>query len=90
MALSVDPIPLSSAVWSIFWEPVINCNLVSAWLGSIYHTVDPILKAGDLEMLAKVFVLYRPRLAPIWLGIALLGCLEFLTMIESYLTTLEE
>jgi hypothetical protein len=90
MTLSVDPISLSSAIWSIFWEPGINCNLVSAWLGSIYHTIDPILKAGDLEMLAKVFALYRPRLAPIWLGIALLGCPEFPRMIESYLTTLEE
>jgi hypothetical protein len=90
MTLSICPSSLSSAIWSVFWEPGTNCNLVSAWLGSIHHAIQPILKAGDLEMLAKVFALYRPRLAPLWLGIALLGCAEFMGMIESYLTTLEE
>jgi hypothetical protein len=90
MTLSICPSSLSSAIWSVFWEPGIDCNLVSAWLGSIHHVIQPILKAGDFEMLAKVFALYRPRLAPLWLGIALLGCPEFTGMIESYLTTLEE
>jgi hypothetical protein len=77
-------------MWSIFWEPGLDCNLASAWLGSIYHVIKPILQAGNLEMLAKVFALCRPRLAPVWLGIAILGCTEFAGMIESYLTTLEE
>lgn len=90
MTLSICPSSLSSAIWSVFWEPGIDCNLVSAWLGSIHNVIQPILKAGDFEMLAKVFALYRPRLAPLWLGIALLGCPEFIDMIESYLATLEE
>ena len=90
MALSICPSSLSSAIWSIFWELGTDCNLVSVWLGSIHHAIQPILDAGDLEMLVKMFALYRPRLAPLWLSIALLGCNEFTDMIESYLTTLEE
>ena len=52
--------------------------------------IQPILKASDLEMLTKVFALYQPQLAPLWLSIALLGCTKFTGMIESYLTTLDE
>jgi len=90
MTLSICPQYLGSAIWSIFWEPGIQCNLASAWLGSIHQVIKPILEAGDMERLAKVFALRRPRLAPLWLGIFLCGCTEVTDMIGSYLTTLKE
>lgn len=91
MTLSICPLYLGSAIWSIFWEPGIQFNLASAWLGSIHQVIKPILKAGNMERLAKVFAFRRPRLAPLWLGIFLCGCCtEVMDMIESYLTTLQE
>ena len=90
MTLSICPLYLGSAVWSIFWEPGVQCNLASAWLGSIHQVIKPLLEAGSMERLAKVFALRRPRLAPLWLGIFLCGCTEVLDAIESHLTTLED
>jgi hypothetical protein len=90
MTLSVCPRYLGSAIWSIFWEPGVQCNLASAWLGSIHQVIKPILEAGNMEKLAKVFAHRRPQLAPLWLGIFLCGCTEVLDMIGSYLTTLDE
>jgi hypothetical protein len=90
MTLSICPQYLGSAIWSIFWEPGIQCNLASAWLGSIYEAIAPILEAGDMERLAKVFALRRPKLAPLWFGIFLCGCTEVIDMIGSYLKTLKE
>lgn len=90
MTLSICPRYLGSAIWSIFWEPGVQCNLVSPWLGSIHQVIQHLLVAGDMEGLAKVFALRRPRLAPLWLGMFLCGCPEVINMIESYLTTLNE
>jgi hypothetical protein len=90
MTLSISPRCLSSAIWSIFWEPGISCNLASAWLGAIHHTLLPILKDSDLQILAIVFAFRRPRLAPLWLGICICGSSAIAEMIQSYLTTLEE
>lgn len=89
MTLSICPRYLGSAIWSIFWEPGIQSNLASAWVGSIHQVIEPFLDAGDLEGLAKIFALRRPRLAPLWLGMFICGCSEVIEMIESYLTTLE-
>jgi hypothetical protein len=90
MTLSICPQYLGSAIWSIFWEPGVQCNLASAWLGSIHQEITPILKAGDMERLAKVFALRRPQLAPLWLGMFLCGCSEIIDMIRSHLQSLEE
>ncbi|PSS10592.1 hypothetical protein M430DRAFT_176518 [Amorphotheca resinae ATCC 22711] len=90
MTLSISPRYLGSAIWSIFWEPGVQCNLASSWLGSIHQMISPILETGDIERLAKIFALRRPRLAPLWLGMFLCGCPEVIDMIRSYLQSLEE
>ena len=87
ITLSISPLYLGSACWSIFWEPGVQCNLASAWLGSVHHVIKPLLEVGNMERLAKVFAFRRPRLAPLWLGICLCGCTEIFNMIKSYLTT---
>jgi hypothetical protein len=46
---------MGSIIWSIFWEPGVECNLVSVWFGSILEVIRPIIKAGNVEMLAKIF-----------------------------------
>ncbi|KAI1319112.1 hypothetical protein F5Y16DRAFT_391198 [Xylariaceae sp. FL0255] len=90
MTLSLNPRAVGSMVWSIFWQPGIPCNLVSPWLGSILEAIKPLLEARDLSGLAKVFLLRRPKVSLLWLGIFLLGDPTMLDRIERYLTQLEE
>lgn len=50
----------------------------------------PVLESQDTELLIKMFMLYRPQQAPLWMGVLWLGSSELAGMVESYLTTLEE
>ena len=90
MTLSMHPRTLGSIIWSVFWQPDIECNLVSPWLSSILHAIKPIIESRDLVKLAKVFALRRPRVALWWLGISFLGDTTILDWITRYLETLEE
>ncbi|KAH6628120.1 hypothetical protein F5144DRAFT_297029 [Chaetomium tenue] len=90
MTLSMDTRSLGSVVWSIFWQPDIEANLVSPWLSSIKHVLNPLLASRDLAKLINVFAFRRPRVASWWLGIFLLGDFTILDRISRYLDTLEE
>lgn len=41
MTLCMNTKCLGSALWSIFWQPDIETNLVSPWLSSISHVLNP-------------------------------------------------
>ncbi|KAL2020761.1 hypothetical protein VTK56DRAFT_7959 [Thermocarpiscus australiensis] len=90
MTLSMHLWSLGSIIWSIFWQPEIECNLVSPWLSSILSVLRPIVDSRDSEKLAKVFAFRRPRVALWWLGIFFLGDPTVLDWIVRYLETLEE
>ncbi|KAH9212353.1 hypothetical protein DL95DRAFT_525191 [Leptodontidium sp. 2 PMI_412] len=90
MTLSISPASMGSIIWSIFWEPGVECNLVSAWFGSILEVIRPIIKAGNVEMLAKIFTLRRKRVGLLWRAIFDLGNVKILDMIVSYLESHEE
>lgn len=90
MTLSMHPRSIGSVIWSIFWQPDIESNLVSPWLSSTLSVIKPILESRDLRKLAKVFAFRRPRVASWWLGILLLGDSTILDRIARYLETLEE
>lgn len=90
MTLSMHPRSLGSVIWSIFWQPEVECNLVSPWLKSIISVLRPIIDAGNLPMMAKTFAFRRPRVALWWLGIFLLGDTSILKLIVRYLETLNE
>ncbi|KAI1420500.1 hypothetical protein F5Y12DRAFT_719455 [Xylaria sp. FL1777] len=81
---------LGSAIWSIFWQSDVSCNLVSPWYASILHVLGPLLKRRNAEIIAKVFLLRRPHIGLWWLGIFLLGDLTILDWTERFLETLEE
>ncbi|KAL6881111.1 hypothetical protein J3F83DRAFT_33098 [Trichoderma novae-zelandiae] len=72
MVLSSNPTFFGSALWSVFWEPEIDCNLASSWCTPIIHVVQPLIESDDLETLAHVLVQRRPGVAPLWYG--LLAC----------------
>lgn len=90
MTLCMNTKCLGSALWSIFWQPDIETNLVSPWLSSISHVLKPVLESRNLGQLAQVFACRRPRIASLWLGIFLLGDFTILDWIASYLETFEE
>ena len=56
MTLSISPSSVGSVIWSIFWEPGLDCNLVSAWFGSILEVITPVVKAGNTKLLPKYFL----------------------------------
>ncbi|OIW26963.1 hypothetical protein CONLIGDRAFT_547286, partial [Coniochaeta ligniaria NRRL 30616] len=90
MTLSMDPLSVGSVIWSIFWQPDIQCNLVSPWLGATLSVIRPIIDSGNMALLGKVFAFRRPRVAMLWLGIFFSGDCTILSWIIRYLETLEE
>jgi len=90
MTLCLHPATIGSVIWSIFWEPGLDCNLVSAWFSSTLEVIRPIVKAGDLEILAKIFMIRRLPPALLWVGVFVLGDLAFLDMLMLYLESHQE
>ncbi|CAM6004408.1 unnamed protein product [Sphagnum balticum] len=90
MTLSIHPGSVGSVIWSIFWEPGLDCNLVSAWFGAIREVLRPIIEAADLEMLVKVFITRRLRPALLWLGVLVMCDVAMLDMLLSYLESHQE
>ncbi|KAE9373832.1 hypothetical protein N431DRAFT_337065 [Stipitochalara longipes BDJ] len=90
MTLSISPASVGSVIWSIFWESGLECNLVSAWFGSILEVIRPVIETGNTEMLSDMFTLRRERAGLLWRAIFDLGDLKVLDMIISYLESHEE
>ncbi|KAF5021097.1 hypothetical protein F66182_6886 [Fusarium sp. NRRL 66182] len=90
MTLSMHPMSVGSIIWSIFWQPDVECNLVSPWLSSTLSVLRPLIDSGNLDILIKAFALRRPRVALWWLGIFLLGSPMIPGLIVRYLETSEE
>lgn len=91
MTLSMDTSSAASTIWSMFWHPQIECNLVSPWLSSILGVLKPHLDARNVDVLGRVFSLQREQVAPWWLGLFLLGDnATLLDRVSKYLVSLEE
>ncbi|KFY32934.1 hypothetical protein V495_08592 [Pseudogymnoascus sp. VKM F-4514 (FW-929)] len=90
MTISIGPRLIGSSLWSVFWEADVDCNVVSAWLSSIHEVIKPVLESRDTELLIRIFMLYRPQQAPLWMGVLWLGSSDWAGMVESYLATLSE
>ncbi|KAJ5934450.1 hypothetical protein N7466_003997 [Penicillium verhagenii] len=68
MTLSSNPWGLRSLLHSTFFNPVIECNLVSAWLNPAFAIIDSIAPR-KIEFELAVFLANRsPLLGPLWLG----------------------
>ncbi|OAA55935.1 hypothetical protein SPI_08142 [Niveomyces insectorum RCEF 264] len=88
LTLSSNPLFLSSALWSIFWEPGVDSNHVSAWLAPIHEIVEPLVRSGSLERVAHLFALRRPTVSPLWYGILACGKTKLLQATLRFLVTL--
>jgi len=90
MTLSASPTVLSSALWGVFWEPGVDCNLVNAWFAPILDQFESYSShPNNVELLAKVLALRCPKLAPLWLGMALCGPTKTIASIAPFLKTSE-
>ena len=87
MTLSSNPLFLSSSLWSVFWEPGVECNLVSPWCDPIVATIKPLIDRGDLETLGHVLALRRPSIAPLWYGVTACGNTRSISAIIPFLQT---
>ncbi|KAH7129668.1 hypothetical protein B0J13DRAFT_563171 [Dactylonectria estremocensis] len=88
MTLSSNPVFLSSALWSIFWEPGVDCNVVSPWCDPIIEVVKPLIDKDNLEMLGHILALRRPNIAALWYGIAACGHTKTILAIIPFLQSL--
>lgn len=80
MTLSSSVNVLGSVIWGSFWEPGVDCNVVSAWFQPILSVLTPLILHQDHDMLIKVLALHRPTLAPLWLGAAMTGLSNFIPL----------
>lgn len=90
MTLSIHPPSIGSIIWSIFWQPDVDCNLVGPWLASFLDTLEPTIMQNRIEVLVKAFLSRRPRVAIWWLALFLLGNRAILDWIRRYAVKMEE
>ncbi|SPJ80262.1 uncharacterized protein FTOL_08654 [Fusarium torulosum] len=90
MTFSAHPISIGSIIWSVFWQPDVDCNLVGPWLASVLETLDQTIAQKEVEVLLKVFLSRRPRIGLWWVALFLLGDPALFDLIRRYMTTLEE
>ncbi|KAM0343899.1 hypothetical protein ACHAPU_008062 [Fusarium lateritium] len=90
MVLSAYPPSIGSILWSVFWQPDVDCNLVSPWLASMLDTLEPTIAQTEVEILLQVFLLRRPRIGIWWVAVFLLGDPALLDWIRRYGARMEE
>ncbi|OTA02119.1 hypothetical protein A9Z42_0024460 [Trichoderma parareesei] len=88
MVLSSNPTFIGSALWSVFWEPAIECNLASSWCTPIIQELQPLIESEDLETLGHVLAQRRPSVAPLWYGLLACGTTDIVSAIVPFLEKL--
>jgi hypothetical protein len=73
LTLSCDPSIVASVLWGIFWEPGLDCNLVSPALNPAIEVLQTLLQNGQDEVLVKVLAQRRPKIGSLWLGAVATG-----------------
>ncbi|KAK0731871.1 hypothetical protein B0H67DRAFT_89507 [Lasiosphaeris hirsuta] len=89
MTLGSKPAFLSSALWSIFWEPGVDSNLVSPWCDPIVKVIMSLIDRDDLEVLDHLMALRRPNLAPLWYGVVACRQMKIIKAIVPFLERLQ-
>ncbi|KAL7899281.1 hypothetical protein HDV63DRAFT_336704 [Trichoderma sp. SZMC 28014] len=88
MVLSSNPAFMASALWSVFWEPEVDCNLVTPWFDPVIDILQPLIEKENLEAVGHILALRRPSVAPLWYGLLACGTTETVLAIVPYLKTL--
>jgi hypothetical protein len=73
MTLSCNTWGLQSLLCSTFFEPDVECNLVSPWLNPAFEIINPLIGKQEYVTIVNILANRRPRLAPLWLGAVIMG-----------------
>ncbi|KAL2815145.1 hypothetical protein BJX63DRAFT_420503 [Aspergillus granulosus] len=78
IALSCNYSVVMSGLCGSFWEPSVQCNLVSPWLHSVLKEIPQLPQLMQdprryYEVIATMSGIRRPSLSPLWVGAALSG-----------------
>lgn len=78
MALSCNHSVIVSSLCGVFWEPKVQCNLVSPWLHPVINEVPIMEEVKNFEgryheILAIMCAVRRPKLSALWLGAVISG-----------------
>ena len=73
MTLSCNPHGLRSLLRCTFFNPNIECNMVSAWLNPAFAVLTSVSPKLDNDALANILINRNPRLGLLWLGAMFTG-----------------
>lgn len=73
MTPSSDSWGMKSLLLSSFFDPEIECNMVSTWLNPAVAVINPLLKRSNTPKLAAILGRRQPEIAPLWLGAIITG-----------------
>lgn len=76
MTLSSNVWGMRSLLCSSFFNPDIDCNLVSAWLNPAFAIMDPLIEDENFSVITKIMAARDPKLGSIWLGALLVGIVK--------------
>ncbi|XTI93742.1 hypothetical protein V2W45_1251678, partial [Cenococcum geophilum] len=65
ITLSCNSWGICALLYGAFFNPIIDCNVVSTWLEPIFRVIDPIIKRGDYRTFTTVMVKGQLILAPL-------------------------
>ncbi|KAK2757195.1 hypothetical protein FQN54_004709 [Arachnomyces sp. PD_36] len=90
MSLACIPNAISSCLSSCFWEPGIDCNVVSEWLHPPLQEVLPqLIHQKRCHTILCMMAARQPNLASLWLGSAITGLLpKILQINKTYLPSI--
>lgn len=81
MTLSCNAWGLRSLLCSTFFEPDVECNLVTPWLNPAFDIINPLIDKQEYVTIVKILASRRPQLASLWLG-AVIICVANSTLVE--------
>lgn len=85
MTLSLSFTAVGCTLWSVFWNSDVPCNSVGAWFEPISAVPCPLIERKDIEILVRIISYSSPKVAPLWIGSALLGPTSIIRRVPKYL-----
>jgi hypothetical protein len=84
MALSGNSKGVVALLSGAFFNPAIDCNLVSPWLQPIFDILDPMVQARRLVHVLNILSIRQSRLAFLWLGAVIVGANRHVMQMARY------
>lgn len=73
ITLSCNPRGLMALLCGSFFDPTIECNVVSSWFQAMSSIIDAFIENHNCKGLIAIMARREPSLAPLWLGATMIG-----------------